>query len=73
MRIAASSDFHGMLPDYPPNCDLVVIAGDICPNFKVGGHFSIGQADPQLRWIVNVASIDRRYEPYKERWTIIDV
>lgn len=32
MRLVLTADFHGRLPDIPP-CDVLCIAGDICPDF----------------------------------------
>lgn len=45
LKIVATSDFHGYLPDIP-ECDLLLIAGDICP---VWNHDRAFQMD-WLRW-----------------------
>lgn len=41
MRIAAVSDLHSMLPSIPP-CDLLLLAGDLCP---LGNHRPAFQAE----------------------------
>jgi Icc-related predicted phosphoesterase len=45
MVVALTSDWHGMLPDEIPECDAMIVAGDICPDF----------IDPmqQPRWLMN--------------------
>ncbi len=56
MRIAALSDQHGFLPKIPP-CDLLIIAGDICPD-KVGYSIARVEPDQQARWF------DRKIRPW---------
>jgi Icc-related predicted phosphoesterase len=43
VRLAAISDLHGFLPETPP-CDVLLIAGDVCP---VSDH----ELDFQRRWL----------------------
>jgi len=55
MRICCISDLHGQLPDIP-DCDVLAIAGDICPDFRGGRAASVeGQASflngPFSDWI----------------------
>jgi Icc-related predicted phosphoesterase len=50
MRIVCISDLHGRLPQIP-KCDLLVIGGDICPDFfyRTAGHEEA--ANDQYRWL----------------------
>lgn len=51
MRIVATADFHGSLPQIP-YCDLLLIAGDVCPDFLGSGHGK-GQLE-QSKWLERV-------------------
>jgi Icc-related predicted phosphoesterase len=54
-RIALTSDWHGNLPDVP-ECDVLVVAGDICPDYlrparKSQGWRQIKGEPDQARWL----------------------
>lgn len=57
MRCYATSDLHGSLPEVP-TCDLLLIAGDICPN---DSH----NLDYQLAWLETVFASWLRKVPAK--------
>lgn len=50
MKLAAVSDTHGMLRQVElPKADILVIAGDYAPNFRVGGETA--DARRQVEWL----------------------
>jgi Icc-related predicted phosphoesterase len=57
MRICATSDFHGYLPDDLPESDLLLIAGDVCPMWNHDQTF-------QYTWLRTEFSewLSRQYE-----------
>ena len=63
MRIAAISDLHGYLPAEIPAADLVIIAGDVCPDVR-------GTAWPGLRHMAatnQAAWLAGTFAPWLER------
>ena len=53
MRIVAISDLHGWLPPDVPACDLLIIAGDVCPDVPATGFRArlAEAAEDQARWL----------------------
>ena len=56
MRIVALSDQHGFLPDVPP-CDLLIVAGDVCPDI-IGPSRASQDPEQQQAWF------DRHVRPW---------
>ncbi len=57
MRIVAIADQHGLLPEIPP-CDLLLIAGDICPVTNHGIEFQANWLDTAFRhWLQSLTHV----------------
>lgn len=61
MRIVAISDLHGQFPKSIPECDLLIIAGDLCPDVFEGRFPARNYPERQLKWFENI------FVPWAER------
>lgn len=64
MKIVAISDTHGSFPEIEP-CDLLIIAGDICP---MDGSFALRAHDSgaQRNWVIDVFAKWLEEQPAKD-------
>lgn len=58
MKIIATSDLHGNLPARIPECDLFIIAGDICPDNRWT------QAHPEKCAMIQLEWVEKVFEPW---------
>jgi hypothetical protein len=65
LNILAISDQHGFLPDIPP-CDLLIVAGDNCPDYPTGARDRVGtgpQTARQRKWFETEWMAWRKKQP----------
>jgi Icc-related predicted phosphoesterase len=64
MKICAVSDQHGILNTVVPECDLLIVAGDNCPDM-IGGLWARTDPKQQLHWFHTVWMAWRYRQPAK--------
>lgn len=50
MKIGLTSDLHGNLPEVPSGLDLLIVAGDICPDKFKENRFVFPDPNGQAKW-----------------------
>jgi hypothetical protein len=61
MVICAISDLHGTFPKSIPECDLLIVAGDVCPDIFPGRQYARNYPRVQLAWFEDT------FVPWAER------
>jgi Icc-related predicted phosphoesterase len=64
LKILALSDQHGMLDTIVPPCDLLIVAGDQCPDI-IDGVPARDDPDRQLHWFMETWMAWRKKQPAK--------